>query len=49
MVQSHAMLDLELLAPETLRRFKRVEYDELVRLGTFEDEHVELLHGWSSR
>jgi Uma2 family endonuclease len=44
-VQSHAMLDLELLAPEKPRRLKRVEYDELVRLGTFEDEHVELLHG----
>jgi Uma2 family endonuclease len=44
-VQSHAMLDLELLAPEKLRHLKRAEYDELVRLGTFEDERVELLHG----
>ena len=45
MVQSLAMLDLELLAPEKARRLKRAEYDELVRLGTFEDERVELIDG----
>lgn len=39
------MLDLHLLAPEQPRPLKRVEYDELVRLGMFDDEKVELLHG----
>ena len=45
MVQSDAMLDLELIAPEKPRRLKRSEYDELARLGVFEDERVELLYG----
>lgn len=39
------MLDLELLGPERPRPLKRVEYDELIRLGMLEDEKVELLHG----
>jgi Uma2 family endonuclease len=39
------MLDFTLLAPERPRPLKRAEYDELVRLGMFEDEKVELLHG----
>jgi Uma2 family endonuclease len=39
------MLDPDLLAPERPRPLKRVEYDELVRLGMFDDEKVELLHG----
>jgi Uma2 family endonuclease len=44
-VQSHAMLDLALLDPERPRPLKRVEYDEMVRLGMFDEERVELLHG----
>jgi Uma2 family endonuclease len=39
------MLDPEELAPETFRPLRRAEYDQLVALGVFEDEHVELLHG----
>ena len=39
------MLDLERLAPETVRPISRAEYDEMVALGMFEDERVELLHG----
>jgi Uma2 family endonuclease len=39
------MLDPALLAPERPRPLKRVEYDEMVRLGMFEDEKVELLYG----
>jgi Uma2 family endonuclease len=45
MVQSHAMLDPALLAPERPRRIKRSEFQELARLGAFEDERVELLYG----
>ncbi|MCC7000423.1 MAG: Uma2 family endonuclease [Deltaproteobacteria bacterium] len=33
------------LAGETLRPLKRVEYDRLVELGAFQDERVELLAG----
>jgi len=39
------MLDLDLLRPEGPRGLRRSEYDQLVRLGAFEDERVELLHG----
>ena len=39
------MLDPKELAPETFRPLRRTEYDQLVALGVFEDEHVELLHG----
>ena len=39
------MLDPNVLLPEKPRRLKRVEYDQLVRLGVFEDERVELLRG----
>jgi len=39
------MLDLDLLGPERPRGLRRSEYDQLVRLGAFEDERVELLHG----
>ncbi len=40
-----AMVDTRLLAPETTRTLKRVEYDQLVKMGAFEDERVELLEG----
>lgn len=40
-----AMLDLEDLKPDGLRRFDRREYNELARLGVFDDEKVELLRG----
>ena len=32
-------------APLTLRRWRRVEYDRLVDLGTFDDDPIELLGG----
>jgi len=39
------MLDPAILATEKQRRLKRSEYQELIRLGAFENERVELLHG----
>ena len=39
------MLDLGLLAPETLRPISRREFGQMVELGLFEDERIELLHG----
>lgn len=39
------MVDAMLLAPETTRKLKRVEYDQLVKIGAFDDEQVELLEG----
>jgi Uma2 family endonuclease len=42
--RSYAEL-LAYLEPETLRPISRIEYDRMVALGLFEDEHVELLHG----
>jgi Uma2 family endonuclease len=39
------MLDPEELAPETFRPLRRTEYDQLIKLGVFEDERVELLYG----
>jgi Uma2 family endonuclease len=39
------MLDARLLAPEAPRALKRVEYDQLVASGAFEDERVELIDG----
>ena len=39
------MVDARLLAPNTTRGLKRVEYDRLVELGAFEDERVELIEG----
>src|SRR6478609_7530616 len=32
-------------AAEVIRPLRRVEYDQLVKLGAFEDEHIELLDG----
>ena len=43
MVQT--MFDPSVLAPETIRRLSRREYDHLVALGVFEDERIELLRG----
>lgn len=39
------MFDPNLLAPETIRKLTRVEYDRMVDQGMFEDERVELLRG----
>jgi Uma2 family endonuclease len=39
------MLDPALLAPERVRPLKRREYEQLVDLGVFADERVELLRG----
>lgn len=40
-----AMLDLDDIKPDGQRRLSRREYDELVKLGVFEDEKIELLRG----
>jgi Uma2 family endonuclease len=40
-----AMVDALLLAPEKTRTLKRAEFDELVKLGAFDDERVELIEG----
>ena len=39
------MLDPDALAPERIRPLYRREYDQLVELGVFENERVELLRG----
>ncbi len=39
------VLDLDELKPERIRGLKRVEYEQLVKLGAFDDEDVELLRG----
>ncbi len=39
------MLDVDRLAPETVRPISRAEYERMVALGMFEDERVELLCG----
>ena len=38
--------DLEDPAPDGVRMWSGEEFDRLVEHGFFEDEHVELLHGW---
>lgn len=40
-----SMIDADGIAPAGIRGLKRREYDELVRLGAFENERVELLYG----
>jgi Uma2 family endonuclease len=40
-----SMFDTESLAPESVRKISRGEYDRMVALGMFEDERVELLRG----
>ncbi len=42
---SGTVLDLDPLAPETLRPLRREEYDRMVEVGLFEDERIELLRG----
>jgi Uma2 family endonuclease len=46
---SHAIFeevsDVHAIAPDQVRPLKRREYDQLVELGAFEDERVELLYG----
>lgn len=39
------MLDAAEIFPETIRPFRRIEYEKMVALGLFEDEKVELLDG----
>ena len=39
------MVETDDIAPGGLRGLRRVEYDELVKLGSFDDERVELLRG----
>src|SRR3954470_20232504 len=36
---------LSLIEPEQVRSFKRSEYDQMVELGMFQDERVELIRG----
>lgn len=43
MLQS--MLDLDDIRPDGLRKLSRREYDELVKLGSFDGEKIELLRG----
>lgn len=33
------------IAPQRIRPLRRLEYERLVALGAFEDDHVELIHG----
>lgn len=40
------MLDFNLLGPLKPRRFTRAEYHQLIGRGFFDDERVELLHGF---
>ncbi|WP_394849342.1 Uma2 family endonuclease [Pendulispora brunnea] len=42
---SSAALDLREIPLERQRRLRRVEYEQLVELGVFKDERVELLYG----
>jgi Uma2 family endonuclease len=39
------VLDLEDIKPSGLRRLMRVEYDQLIELGAFDGEKIELLRG----
>jgi Uma2 family endonuclease len=39
------MLEPGQISPDTARPISRVEYDKMVQIGLFEDEHVELLEG----
>lgn len=43
------MFDITLLGAESVRPLKRAEFERLVALGVFEDEKVELLHGFLVR
>ncbi|HVV82591.1 MAG TPA: Uma2 family endonuclease [Kofleriaceae bacterium] len=39
------LIDVEAIAPGQIRGLKRREFDQLVKLGAFDDERVELLFG----
>jgi Uma2 family endonuclease len=39
------MVDLRSLAPERMRAIRRVEFEQMVEAGLFEDERIELLGG----
>ncbi len=39
------VLDMSQIAPSSVRPLARTEYDSLVKLGWFENEHIELLYG----
>jgi Uma2 family endonuclease len=47
--RSHAtfeeVLPLHAIAPDTVRPLKRVEYEQLARLGAFGEERIELVYG----
>ncbi len=45
MLSSEPMVDLPSLAPERIRAIRRVEFEQMVQAGMFEDERVELLGG----
>ena len=45
MLESMLELDLDDIKPDVLRRLNRREYNELARLGVFDDENIELLRG----
>lgn len=42
---SSSMFDPSLVEPERIRPLSRKEYDQMVELGMFEDERIELLRG----
>ena len=42
---SAAMFDPSLVEPERIRLLSRKEYDQMVEMGMFEDERIELLRG----
>ena len=48
-VSMDSMFDITLLGAESVRPLKRIEFERLVALGVFEDEKVELLHGFLVR
>jgi Uma2 family endonuclease len=39
------VLDMLSIAPDQIRPLRRVEYDQLIELGAFDDERIELLYG----
>ena len=45
MLSSESMVDLRSLAPEKIRAIRRVEFDQMVEAGMFDNERVELLSG----
>ena len=45
-VRMDSMFDVTLLGSESVRPLKRSEFETLIKQGVFEDEDVELLHGF---